>query len=291
MSGCHLFPYKSVRDTETCDPKRRSSNATSASFGSSGQAQAIRDSSNRLASLSFNPRRQSLSTGSPSEPQVAQATSPIATTRFAGHKPAHPSHLSQSVSNDELHTSPPAKATPIPGSLGTGGRSGLSMMMDREENRRVASLKDTVMEISNDLSPVREDGRGSPATPPISDGTITGGTTPMLRRRSLIPDPEPDPEPDPDEGMDSSGLRRYLASEMTREDVENATETSPLLKGGKPIAGQLRADMRGWGRRARKWTAGDVVNGVVLEPVKLLPSVVLGLLLNVLDGVSYGMIL
>jgi hypothetical protein len=41
----------------------------------------------------------------------------------------------------------------------------------------------------------------------------------------------------------------------------------------------------------RKATLKDVAREVVVEPVKLLPATVLGCLLNVLDGVSYGMIM
>jgi SulP family sulfate permease len=39
----------------------------------------------------------------------------------------------------------------------------------------------------------------------------------------------------------------------------------------------------------KKVTARDVVRECVQEPIKTIPSVILGLLLNVLDGVSYGM--
>jgi SulP family sulfate permease len=40
----------------------------------------------------------------------------------------------------------------------------------------------------------------------------------------------------------------------------------------------------------RKSTWKDVGRAVVLEPLSNIPAVVLGLMLNVLDGVSYGMI-
>lgn len=41
----------------------------------------------------------------------------------------------------------------------------------------------------------------------------------------------------------------------------------------------------------RKATWRDVGQQVFVEPVKLLPATILGCLLNVLDGVSYGMIM
>lgn len=43
-------------------------------------------------------------------------------------------------------------------------------------------------------------------------------------------------------------------------------------------------------RRAKYMSRGEIM-GVLLTPVHLLPSVLLGMLLNVLDGVSYGMIM
>ena len=44
-------------------------------------------------------------------------------------------------------------------------------------------------------------------------------------------------------------------------------------------------------RRMKKLTWTEVASACLLDPVKTLPSVILGMLLNVLDGVSYGMIL
>lgn len=89
----------------------------------------------------------------------------------------------------------------------------------------------------------------------------------------------------------SSALRRYLAQESS--DVERASETSPLLGGndGKRRGYGLTPRLARLRQRAEKITAMDVVNGIIVEPVKTLPATILGLLLNVLDGVSYGMIL
>jgi SulP family sulfate permease len=49
--------------------------------------------------------------------------------------------------------------------------------------------------------------------------------------------------------------------------------------------------MRDARQRVVKTTPKQAVTACVVEPVKLLPAVILGSLLNVLDGVSYGMIL
>ena len=101
---------------------------------------------------------------------------------------------------------------------------------------------------------------------------------------------------DSDDPNSSSALRRYLASDSARDDVERAGEQTPLLGraghggyggSGKGIMGQIhevKANMS-------KLTGRDIVQACVMEPVRLIPATILGLLLNVLDGVSYGMIM
>jgi SulP family sulfate permease len=90
-----------------------------------------------------------------------------------------------------------------------------------------------------------------------------------------------------DEENASSALRRFLSD----GDVEQAGEATALL--GRPRVAKkgLGETMGDWKRRAGKITGRDVVQGVIVEPITLLPATILGLLLNVLDGVSYGMIL
>lgn len=96
---------------------------------------------------------------------------------------------------------------------------------------------------------------------------------------------------DEEDAHASSALRRFLAE---GSDPERADESTPLLGlggGGSPKKGQgIAATLGDWKRRAGKLTSRDIAQGA-FEPVKLLPATVLGLLLNVLDGVSYGMIL
>lgn len=97
-----------------------------------------------------------------------------------------------------------------------------------------------------------------------------------------------------DDEQVSSGLRRYLASEIHSADLErgaeSSTERSPLLH--KPYAGSSSSPSPdSWTRRVRKLSLREVATAAVVEPFKLLPATVLGMLLNVLDGVSYGMIL
>jgi len=96
---------------------------------------------------------------------------------------------------------------------------------------------------------------------------------------------------DEEEAHASSALRRYLAEGT---DLERADEATPLLpsgqKGGPGPAKGLVATMSDWKQQAGKLTVQDIARGA-FEPVTLLPATILGLLLNVLDGVSYGMIL
>ena len=111
--------------------------------------------------------------------------------------------------------------------------------------------------------------------------------------------------------------RRGSRAPQEQEDGENRhgdrneepSETSPLLAaraGGAHASSRPKRrhqsqgglkkrfeDVAQWtqivGNRARKLTWADV-GSASAEPVRLIPAVVLGLLLNVLDGVSYGMI-
>ena len=168
------------------------------------------------------------------------------------------------------------------------GRSGLSVMMDREKAHRAAgpatskSAKITDPEATPTLSSQQIVDSGV-----SSDSKVDDDATPVARKATLAEE-----ESDSDDPTSGSGLRRFLASEVAREDVERADETSPLLGGHttsktpsiKAVAGE-------WGRRAKKITPRDVVRACVEDPVKAMPAVILGLLLNVLDGVSYGMIL
>jgi SulP family sulfate permease len=118
--------------------------------------------------------------------------------------------------------------------------------------------------------------------------------TPVPYKSSLIEDDMPEEGEggsDSDDPNSHSALRRYLASEVAREDVERAHERTPLLGGGRDAGQGILSKFGEVKRRMKKVTPKDVARACVVEPVKTLPSVILGLLLNVLDGVSYGMIL
>lgn len=150
-------------------------------------------------------------------------------------------------------------------------------------------------------SPIAEspDSQATPTLPTHrirSDSiSLAEEATPVPRKSSLVEDETVNEgeESDSDDPNSSSALRRYLASEVAREDVERAHERTPLLGNGDS-RGQGKGILTKVGdvrKRMSKVTPRDVVQACIAEPVKSLPSVILGLLLNVLDGVSYGMIL
>ncbi|OCF36928.1 vacuolar protein [Kwoniella heveanensis BCC8398] len=277
--------------------------------------QSIRDSSARLASMSFTARPRAVSTTTsggggessfsafqPSVSPLAGRSGSIPQSSVAPsippkepHKPLQPSHLNPAIATK----SSPEDSTPsslVPGQAAspyTGQRSGLSMMLEREREERK----------SKENSP----SAGTQEVTSDSDEDLSGERTPMPRRTPLAEvesevfsnnASRPSSKHIPSRAGSESSFRRYLADEVEREDVERAraNEQTPLLGGRSELkkrswGGRALADAKTWKNSLSKVSARDVAKGIVVEPVKTLPSVILGLLLNVLDGVSYGMIL
>lgn len=166
-------------------------------------------------------------------------------------------------------------------------------MIERdEERRRQQSQLDLVK--AGDRTPSDEDNESTPvprharllSSSHQSDSTARPSPTPA---KDALPDTVEGSLTMDEEEHASSALRRYLSE---GRDIERADESTPLVNGGGPEArGKgVAASIRSWRQRAVKVTARDIAQGA-FEPVKLLPATILGLLLNVLDGVSYGMIL
>ncbi|POS81506.1 sulfate transporter family protein [Diaporthe helianthi] len=125
-----------------------------------------------------------------------------------------------------------------------------------------------------------------------------------------------------------SSARRENSKFWTPSDdtaTENDTENTPLLRNRshgssylqhgngsaagidvesqKPIesrswlverAGRAKTGLRGFAKAAcdpRCWDGKAILHTLVVDPVKTLPAVVVGLILNILDALSYGMIL
>lgn len=86
-------------------------------------------------------------------------------------------------------------------------------------------------------------------------------------------------------GFHQSTLPPHLEYHTFNNNVP--TEESPYFSGFRPAS---------WTKRARIWatnnvTKDNVINECVKRPLGYIPSVILGVLLNILDGLSYGMIL
>lgn len=225
-------------------------------------------------------------------------------TSATEHRPIYPSHLNPAIAklgpttvleDDERDEISPSKGLQaLPASPFTGAKSGLSMMLERDkEDRRVKGLTEAVSLNSKDSI-------GSFGKPP-SDEEGLGERTPMPRRSSLVDDilqlPTTDGNARIPHAGSSSSLRRHLANEVNEEELGQAPDERSLLLGNgrerkkRSWAGQMLSNVGSWKNNLSKVTARDVAEGIILEPIRTLPSVILGLLLNVLDGVSYGMIL
>jgi len=267
----------------------------------STSSKAIRDSSNRLASLSFTsrPRRESSTSasGSSGSELYQSAFSPVTLARFqsplANHRPSHYSHLTGLIGGDAI---PPPRGI-IPGSMGNVGRSALSMMMDLEgekqrgqEPRDEESAIHTTIPEADETSPVPTSGEDRPESSYSSEND-SGEAIPVPRERFLA-------DHDGDIGgehVDSSWpSEARFVPQSPQGEIERSTEQTPLLRARtsrKPKSIDMRSRWKALKQGARKITAGDVVRRLVEDPIMTLPSVILGALLNVLDGVSYGMIL
>lgn len=72
-------------------------------------------------------------------------------------------------------------------------------------------------------------------------------------------------------------------------DVEAQKRTGPrkwLASGANNIHSLVKS-----AARPEEWNGKALLHAVILDPIKLLPAVVVGLILNILDALSYGMIL
>jgi len=169
-------------------------------------------------------------------------------------------------------------------------------MMEREHERRKQEAEDV------ERTPVVKPATLARTDSSLTDSQASGEVTPKQHRGSLAAETVMDPRlsdtaSEASEPNNSSALRRFLEGGVDEEERPAADESTALLgEGGlrkrRPGAfSQLGEKVREVKQRAAKVTPKDVVKACVTEPVKTLPSVILGCLLNVLDGVSYGMIL
>lgn len=148
-----------------------------------------------------------------------------------------------------------------------------------------------------------ERGRAGLGTSLSSEGS--GDTTPHARPVELSPELSPraaaldtragqlaeveEVNEDIDEDMgNSSEFRQYLEAEAARPPGE---QTPLLLDRKQGWRARTAVDLQAARNRFSKVSFAEAIRLCVTEPIHCLPAVILGVLLNVLDGVSYGMIL
>lgn len=222
------------------------------------------------------------------------------------HRPERPSHLNPAISGVlEEDISPPGLSPSKAGSVGVG-RSGLTVMMEREHERRRQATLDEARDVFQD-----DDAARTPMAPPaklartdsdLTDSQKSGDVTPKAHRASIAAETVMEPRlsdttSETSDPNNSSALRRYLEGGVDEEAGAAVDERSALLgreglRRRRPgVFSQLGEKVKDVKQRATKVTPGDVVDACIKAPIATLPSVILGCLLNVLDGVSYGMIL
>ena len=106
------------------------------------------------------------------------------------------------------------------------------------------------------------------------DETDMTETSPLLPRERLPSSRKPAYEPQSE--PDDQSADKVLNSNRLGHQY-------PTIKGALPNLQRLRSP--------KNWNFHHIVQKAVVEPVFMLPSVFLGLLLNLLDALSYGIIL
>lgn len=191
----------------------------------------------------------------------------------------------------------------------TNRPSELSRMLSRSQPRNALS----VSAVAQGVSPP-EDNDQTPRAPALSLATsysTSSGTLHGMRKKnamftsvesspsSSLPPTVPQspvmplapPTPLPQKAVDERTPLIGRASEGS--SLEEGKISRPVgvssSEGGKWA--RIKGSVDDAISRTRKATWQDVVRGVIVAPAQNVPAVILGSLLNVLDGVSYGMIL
>lgn len=199
------------------------------------------------------------------------------------HRRPSPLNPLSMPAGSQSHSHSDALSTSVPPSHSYGGGpSGLSMLMERGRRQAASSDEDSGETTPNAKTTVLAD-EPSYSTP--QQAHTHPGRSHITIEPSLAGVPEEE-----DIGS-TSDFRQYLE----REAVP-ASERTPLLGGplnDKRNSWRARTaiDLNAARNRIAKVTPADLFRMFVKDPIECLPAVLLGLLLNVLDGVSYGMIL
>ncbi|CAJ2501764.1 Uu.00g046170.m01.CDS01 [Anthostomella pinea] len=176
------------------------------------------------------------------------------------------------------------------------------------------SSADTITEVSepssldNEIEDAVDDGpsvltcmfRRSP--PQTSYGSLEG-ESPINERSSSsqrIPDIIPPQESPPIENGARTGLSEFtplLGAKSPRSEssdtLDDLESQKPRTTGWTALRQKAGDKVRGLAATAnpKTWDRKTVWETVIMDPIRCLPAVVVGLLLNILDALSYGMIL
>lgn len=135
---------------------------------------------------------------------------------------------------------------------------------------------------------------GSSVTSSLTVRPVAKTTHSNPRSSSSLPSPSPASSPGTSDGPPTERTP-LLSTTSETHHLQGTHDAKP--RSAHPVAqkhhafGNARESIRAAVGSVRKATWKDVGQQVFVEPVKLLPATVLGCLLNVLDGVSYGMIM
>lgn len=227
-------------------------------------SRAIRDSTHRLASMSV------------------QNNGYMNSGFQLDHRPHIPSPLTSYIgSTVDFHgTSPSSSSRHLQGPESPkSGPSNLSVLMERGRAALGTSQRSQDSEGSGETTPHARPVELSPEIDPREAA--------LDYRASQLAEVEELNEEIEDMG-NSSEFRQYLEAEAARPPNEN----TPLLADRKQgWRARTAVDFQVARNRFFKITLTEAVRLCITEPIHCLPAVILGVLLNVLDGVSYGMIL
>lgn len=317
ISVDHLQPHSSATTEHRRGSLDPASNAASSSSGGNGDAggsllqhasvasgspntlpDAIRESTNRLAAMGSFSSNELVEELRKRQGKASEAKQMLET--------------SEALSSDKLDLSPSPTNRP----------SGLSRMLSRNQPQQQASM-DSSSENPQGVSPP-EDNDQTPRAPALSLATsysTSSGTLNVMRKHQRkdmsmtssmsvessptssrpptvpqspeLPLAPPSPGPrkvsvDVDERTPLLGIGTSERSSLEEGKVRKLAG-SPVPQGAR--WDQAKSKVSDAIASVRKSTWQDVLRATVIEPASNVPAVILGSLLNVLDGVSYGMIL
>ncbi|KAK3111000.1 hypothetical protein LTR53_014159 [Teratosphaeriaceae sp. CCFEE 6253] len=130
-------------------------------------------------------------------------------------------------------------------------------------------------------SPGSEATARSPAKIAVSDDDSDEGPDKVTEASALLPRAR----------LPSHRKQRYDAAPQTEEQPVGEAGTWNRLGHHYPSLRALDSRLRGVVARPKSWDLRAIGRTVILKPASMLPAVFLGLLLNLLDALSYGIIL